>query len=826
MANDFVVNPRQTRESALTLPKNDVYSKFSAAMGGLAEFAGNLAVNSAVEKAALQGAKERLEGKEVKLAPGITKATAAYNEAYKKMDTNLNVLNGEKALALGLMEASKPENLSPDSPKALAQQQDATIASILANTAPDNQPEVALRLKMAAANNELKIAQSLNTWSEKQLQDTHATMLYDGGKQLLEYARIGQQDLFEDLYRELDDTNKALVKAGQMSKLEYAKGLSEMKQMAINGTVEYKYNQAVAKEGEEGGAKYIKEFWDEEFPNMTEAQKEAGLAHLMQLHGRDVAAITHASQQGYMDLKADMTGDNPPDSMADLDARIEKSEENGKPLSDTQAFKLREEYKAMLRKGNAKAMRNKEIAKMINTGDWAGQQDITAKERNNFYKDTKEALLQEQIDAQDQAKTTAEKVMNSRPEWLIGATIAGEMVAIPLWQKETSDRIIYGTIEDKLDGVKAIDYMNTHNPRALDGMDKKELAYANSLLNTLKNTRQIPELVVQRLDAQILNVDYETKKRRDDTWNKELKDHPSTVNDFVKKVYGSKLNNNLAQPGASIYDDAAKALREAYNLTGDIKDAKSLAAESISKNAGISMFGPKGTPVYNPPEKLPFYNYGNIVRNQATRFLKEMVLDAQANPDALPYDIKWSKKMPEFPDAISEEEMFNNKYDKGEWWLNIGGKDQRVYFVSPSYNQSTSFNELMYLVQTENGNPIFAVTKDRNGRLNLGNAAMTFQGPNEVVPAMVEKMSNEVAQTGINRAAQIAGGRNKFIVMLEEYGIKFDETKMPGFGPDKTAQLAKIEEEKISIPKRIENEKIKRQKEATKKKLADLGEVE
>jgi hypothetical protein len=524
-----------------------------------------------------------------------------------------------------------------------------------------------------------------------------------------------------------------------------------------------------------------------------------------------------------MNLKSDMTGDNPPESMADLDARIEKSDENGKPLTDAQAFKLREEYKAMLRKGNTKAMRNKEIAKMISTGNFTAQQDLTRDEKNNFYKDTKEALIQEQIDAQDEAKTMGDKVMNSRPEWLVGATIAGEMVAIPLWQKETSDRIIYGTIQDKLDGVKAIDYMNTHNPRALNGMNKKELAYANSLLKTLKNTRQIPELVVQRLDSQILNVDAETKKRRDDAWNKELKDHASTVSDFVKSVYGSKISNTLAQPGAKIYDDAAKELRDAFDLYGDMSDAKDFAEKTLTRNAGISMFGQKGTPVYNPPEKLPFYNYGNIVRNQATRFLKEMVLNAQETPDALPYEIKWSKKMPEFPDAISEEEMYNNKYDKGEWWLNIGGKDQRVYFISPSYNQSTSFNELMYVVQTENGNPIFAVTKDRNGKLNLGNAAMTFKGPNEVVPAMVEKMNNEVAQTGINKAAQIAGGRNRLAVMLEEYGITFEGLLVPETSKE---QLAKIEEEKISIPKRIENEKINRQKEATKKKLVEIGGAE
>src|SRR6185503_3823632 len=103
MAKDLSLYERQTREGSVNIPRVQPFAELSQSLNQIASLASNYNTMINVEKAAQEGAAERLTGKtRDKLAPGVTAATRAFNDAYREMDVSIGVNNGQKLLGESL----------------------------------------------------------------------------------------------------------------------------------------------------------------------------------------------------------------------------------------------------------------------------------------------------------------------------------------------------------------------------------------------------------------------------------------------------------------------------------------------------------------------------------------------------------------------------------------------------------------------------------------------------------------------------------------------------------------------------------------------------
>lgn len=841
MAKDIETIGRQVGERAQDIGASTAYGRLSESLAGVAVAAASKYSGIKIEEAALQGAEDRIKygPNSQKLIPGVTKATQAYNNASHKMDNALNVLAGEQEMSRALVEAAKPENMRHSSAAELAEKNRAIITGVLQNTHHENHPEVAFKLSQISSGNELRMLEHVNTWNTEQIQDSYATMIIEASQTLTEAAIRGDKNLYSETYNSISDIGKDLVTSGIMTKANYAKVLSEFQQAGINGWIEKEFNEALYAGGEEGAARYIQNYHETNYEHMTQAQKDAGFSHLMSIASRANQAMSQASQLGYMKL-SEMFADKMPTDINQVNEYIEKSATEGLPLNESQAHSLRQHVRSALKQVGGRTESNNEINTAVYNKDVNGLIATSTKDLDNWYIDSRKALTEARNQEMMESKTDAQRIMANRPEWMISATIAANMpVPIAQFTDELSRKINRGGLQDKLDAMHTVNYLATANPAALDKLSKQDTAYASRILADMKDTKLSPELIIQRADNDILNVSPEAKKNREKAWTTLLKDRPNVINDMAKEVFGNVIEDNISMPGANIYGTVERILEDNFYIHGNINDAMSATKEELGRNAKVSIFGPSTTPVWNPVENLPYYDFGHVTRNQATKYLKEITINARKHPGTLPYEVRWSSKMPEFPESISEEDLFSKKYDKGEWWLNINGKDRRVYFVSPNFNQSTGFATNKYQVLLDNGQQLIAINKsfDRDGKevYSKGNALMAFLGPNEMVPNMVTKMSNETADAGLTRAATRLYEKEN----PEDYGITLLKgatkgdirghmAKEPGTEDleEKARKSKYIEKQKEELPKRIEKEKLSRQQSEAKTFLENMGVIE
>lgn len=199
MAQNLEVLQRQIGETSVRIPDGSAFGELQRQLGGAQRIASGIGESMAVEKAALEGAKQREEGKKPKLAKGINKATATFNQAYRNMDLNMSYLDGSLGLEKGYTDASAPGVLSAESLQNYGTYSDQVIKSAMQNADEMNRPELAFRLKMKAANNELKLQDSLNQKIYKDQGNLGKASLLQLNKDYLNAVAGGHELLGEEI---------------------------------------------------------------------------------------------------------------------------------------------------------------------------------------------------------------------------------------------------------------------------------------------------------------------------------------------------------------------------------------------------------------------------------------------------------------------------------------------------------------------------------------------------------------------------------------------------------------------------------------------------
>lgn len=772
---------------------------------------------------------------------------ATQRKAALEMEATYNTLNAQREIHLNTLRFKERENVT-EADLAELNKTNAQIAqSILEVTSGPNINQVKKNLLEFSIKSEATAFEHVGASKKKSVLDSAATLLYEGSKQLEELAITGQQDLFEQTFQQIDRSQRSLVEAGYLSELDYRKARDDLIQAGIEGHIRHEYNNALLAGGERAGAKYIQDFADSAQPGITEAQKDRTIKSLIAQQSLDKSASIQIEQAGYRDVMMAITGPNPPKDENELISLIESTSFEY-PMNEYQQYQILQEFRKRQKTTNKRNETNVVISKQIAANDINGLLDQSATDINNNYIDTRKALIERANEQSQGSLSPADRIQNQAPEWLIGAAIAAQTpVPIKQWQSEIHSQLTSQNTDDILNAVNAYDYVYKSNKRGVDGIAEQDKAFIRAISNDLNRTTLTPQEVVEKYRKSILDVDPKVLENRQAAYKEVIKNSPNLPQAIIQEAFGTKIKNQLATPSAELAATAQQAFEREYKLTGDRNQAIQNAVEYLKDNGGISKFAPKDSPVWNPPENLPFYDFGNIVPNQATKFLKETVNNIADHPGRLPYTVEWSSKMGEFPDRPSEQDLFKNKYDKGEWWLKIDGVDRRVYFISPNYNQANSFPETRYQVfYDKNGylNQLMTVAPglDEAGNVvaSAGNAFMIFRGPNELTPNLVNKMLAEDAEgardkyverqyegetplqrtiSKLGKAAELTETANPSRVLGEKTEEKKVESKI------ELETLKKITAEKNKeLPKKIEQERFKRQRAAAKKLIDDQGE--
>lgn len=743
-------------------------------------------------------------------------------DAALEMEATFNVLTAQREMNMNVLKLKQKQNANDEDLAELNYTNQEIAKRILQNTSKENQADVSKKVLGFAIKAEASAFDYVGDSKKRQIKDAGASTLYEGGKQLEEAARLGDDDGFQITFNQIDKSQQALLEAGYISQEDYLKNRENLIQLGINGKLQYEYEKALTEGGERAGVKYIENFWNTEL-NMTQAQKDAALKSLIEVRGQNKSAELQVGQAGFRDVMSAITSETPPANEAELQTLIDNAAERGFPLNEYQAYKALQAFRKSQNKKNTRIQNNILIAKEIASGDTNALINRSASEIDSFYIDTRKQLMEQAQEQTQSLGTEGQKIMAQRAPWMIGATIASQTpVPIPQWQDEIHSQIVSSNPEDNLAAVSAYNFVAKQNPRAIDGISSKDQSFLRAINSDLQNTSLTKQEIIDKYKDTILNVDPKVQENRVAAYKEIIKDNPGLPDSIAKKAFGKNIDNKLLQPGADLYAAAQNAFEREYMLTGDKNQAVSNAVSYLKDNGGKSLFAPKGEPVWNPPENLPFYEFGNIVRNQATKYLREAVDGATKHPGKLPYTLEWSDKMPEFPPSVSQEDLFKNEYDKGEWWLKINGTDRRVYFISPNYNQANSFAETKYQVMYEKDGYLHNLmtvgpTLGPDGQIDMraNTSLMTFLAPNQLTPDLVKSMQEESAQRAKGKYIEKEIGFPTGI-----FEPDYSEYLQKAGNKEKREKAIKIiEEQNKDLPARIEKEKLRRQQDTTKEAI-------
>jgi hypothetical protein len=793
---EFKVNPRQVSTPQTDLPSTNVYGRLSQALGGLSNEIMGVATGINVEQQALQGAKDRMEGgPRETLAPGITKATQSYNQAFAEVDLNIVQTGAINQLSEDLIEARKIENLSqPGNVEKYKQTSEAVIKGALENSLAMNRPQMALKLSQLSANNMLELSDVQNKFDFAQARSQAAVANITSAEEIYNQQRDGNFEQAKELREETLTNIDAQISTGFLSEEEGYKLKKQLQQDSYNAEAEYVYRQLKEEDPAEA-AKLLAKFatGDDEFKHLTASEREGVIRHLRAVDTQMDQAFSDAAQIGYQTVRNKMIS-SPTDfkTIEQLRNAFVQSSQNGYALSSKQQLDLEGAWYKLQAAAN-KSINN--ITEIDNNLDSINITNFSGKQMTDWF-NYKVGKAKERRD-EDVAKAPSEgqKIIENTPDWMIEAMVASEskLKTIPGFTDRISTRINKGTPEDKLNAVRAWGFLENTNPSALQDLSDTDRAFAYTVLSRMRNSQVAPEIIIQEATDSIINPDKAILEARKDALKARMKAKPALIDNLSKEIYSNKMEKMIGTP-ASIMKSAVQKEYEANFMAGT-DDPEGLTIRNMQNKAAVSKFGPpNGVPMWNPVEKLPFYGFGRIVENQMVRSLQELVTLADKNPGVLPYELKWSDKMAKPPAKWTEEEKYKGKYSNlkksaffsleetgtikpDEFYLNINGKDRRVYCVSPTLNQTQLAGDTSPVYQLyfddDYGTPraLLRVSHFDDGgttRVGLTNTFIQFFGPDVDTPKILDRLQKGEAAEDIMEAAE------------NMFNEKYPDTSIPG----------------------------------------------
>lgn len=253
MTKELQALQRQTIAQGVSLPQSTSFGSLSTgfnALSNLGTFAAEKFSTVAAQKRGAEDAFRNI-GKPGKLAPGVTNATKAYNNAYNNVDITLTTLNGMKLLDDDLRTMSEPGKLNSNSVGLYDEFAKARIQGTLDGTTKENKPDVALRLAQHYFQNLGRMGDRVSAFNTEQMTKDFTHIQNESLRMLQESMMANDQTGVKSAingYNQLIQDRKALGLLHPLEESEMRKTLNDaitssdysarFLQSRVNGTEE------------------------------------------------------------------------------------------------------------------------------------------------------------------------------------------------------------------------------------------------------------------------------------------------------------------------------------------------------------------------------------------------------------------------------------------------------------------------------------------------------------------------------------------------------------------------------------------------------------
>lgn len=637
MSKDFKVTSSKATSQAFSAPSStNVYTPMGQVLNALGDFSSKLTEQLNVEKAVQEGAKARLEGKTVeKLAPGVNKVTASFNQAYRTMDLNLNYAEYGNEMDEAFQKATAPGRLNHLSFNEYKNYSQEVISDSLRTTEAANRPELAFRLKLKAMNNELSFQSKL---SDKEFKDGVAAGKASMSKLAKDYENAvlaGNEDLSLDLRNRFINEVDSQQKLGYMDEFQafVAKEGLESKRIESMYSSFGQQDALIPGLAEENLFKLVNSSAQE--LDLTESQYQQALSSYATAASNVLKmkapqqAMNYAWAKNEI-LKTDENGQRSGliQTQDDLDNAAIYGDRQMTPAQYYQAS-------ALLRKTNMANLKSNAAASSFWNKVQAGngiQNTITEKEADAGWAD---AL----VNYRDQRRTET-----ANPNYELNATDEANLAIMadtPI--KSITSRLDYAlnnaSIEKQSDVVQwalsfgqKVGNPEDGSPNVLRNLSSKSRAILNMANEAMSQFANPDMQTIVEGARQAANVDSPTQEARIKQMTSRSRNR--LIKDF-EGVFGGKADPEGPEFGAFM---------NALSIYIPISDSYDNAIKSVKQQLwptfGVDdRFGEKGKVQYLPPNKtVPFSDTSAFYRNQVGMKLEAILERNNKSEDVDPLD--------------------------------------------------------------------------------------------------------------------------------------------------------------------------------------------
>ena len=281
---------RQTIAQGMSLPQSTSFSGMATSFNALSNLGAFAAEKFSVGAAKQRGAADAFSniGKPGRLAPGVTKATEAYNNAYNNVDITLTTLNGMKLLDDHLRSLSEPGKLNSNSVGVYDAFAKASIQGTLDGTTEQNKADVALRLGQHYFQNLARMGDRVSTFNNQEMEKDFTHIQNESLRMMQESRMAGDQEGVKSAvnsYNQLIQDKKSL---GLLHPLEE----QEMRQTLDNALVSVDYSARLLTARANGTEEqFLSELANKKPDGLSFEQWQTSISSVLKLKNRQDALV-------------------------------------------------------------------------------------------------------------------------------------------------------------------------------------------------------------------------------------------------------------------------------------------------------------------------------------------------------------------------------------------------------------------------------------------------------------------------------------------------------------------------------------------------------
>ena len=610
MTKEIQAIQRQVLEKSVSLPRNSSYGQIAGAFSKLAELGTHAAAQISSEKAAQEGASLALEGKPKKLAPGLTQATKAYNNAYLNTQGTLASLNSAALMDAKMREMSAPGRLNSDSVGQFNEVAKGIIQGTLEGVNPEIKADVGLKLAQHLFANQGRMAEKVQAYNLEQLNTDFNFALNESYRNLNESILGGDEKGVRIARQEIEQLLSDRKALGMLDKVDEANILRKMNDTFVSGVTTREYLQSRISGTEED---FLARLANKKPEGMTFDQWNQAASQVLTLKRQQDGLVSEAENLRIAEWQQKIVSGEVT-SLEGLDGAKDQ-------MSALSFVKLQTSF-MQAQAGESKKQANIDEFLALNLLN-----PVKASQKGD---DVKNGAYNQLVDAARVKKQEELQNPDATLSMLEKSEVASHFnTPIPEFNAEMN----YAFLTETADPAKAVEALQAYkrlvgDPASLQrekvlSLDKKAEQIAASALFQNERGGLSPELAVQRAKESVLKVNEVTKESR-------LNNYKTTyggVNgekNLTKQIKADLgIDPSINPEVKTTYENLLRINSQAMET---LEEAREFTKRQLKNKVGSSKYGPDNeTALFNPPEKVvPMIENGYWFDNQFTMAVNQV----------------------------------------------------------------------------------------------------------------------------------------------------------------------------------------------------------